>query len=250
MKVIFSLTTSPTRIGLISNVIESMMNQTVTPDLIRINIPKIFKRTGLRYEIPSFLTNNPKVKIVEYSEDCGPLMKVIPTIDEEKSSIVIYTDDDVLLLPKTIETYLKYLSINPNFVYCLTGFNFNGHNQWTNFEKTAFVTVPEGYMSVCLNPVVIDKFSSFADYYKVISQDECCVASDDLILGNFLALNKIYVYKIYDEFANYDLWWSSGCELMYGTLGDALKYLNGGNYSRYNKAYDFLVRNKLRGLKA
>ena len=45
-KVIISLTTSPTRILLMEPVINSILNQSYPPDLIRINIPKVFKRTG------------------------------------------------------------------------------------------------------------------------------------------------------------------------------------------------------------
>ena len=59
-KIIVSITTSPSRILMMEPVINSLLKQTYPPTLIRINIPKIFKRTKENYKIPIFITNNPK----------------------------------------------------------------------------------------------------------------------------------------------------------------------------------------------
>ena len=55
--IIVSITTSPRRIKLMKNTLDSILNQTHPPDLIRINIPKQFKRTGQYYDIPKFIKN-------------------------------------------------------------------------------------------------------------------------------------------------------------------------------------------------
>jgi hypothetical protein len=243
--VIVSLTTSPRRIHLLKDTIDSFLNQTVVPDLIQINIPKVFKRTGETYEIPEFLKNNERVKINLCDRDYGPIMKILPTILDEnyENSTIIYTDDDVLMLPKTIENYLTSLKINPNFVYCLSGFQYNF---WINkqilFPGSGFVDVPEGFMSVCLSSEIIKKIRpSILDYFEEISQNEYCFTSDDLTMGNFLAMNDIKTFKIFNDEVNGYLWWISGCELDYGKKSDAIQNIaSDQHFTRYKKALEHL----------
>ena len=247
---IVSITTSPRRIKLMKNTIDSILNQTYTPDLIRINIPKKFKRTGQTYEIPDFLINNNKIQIFQYDEDYGPIMKLLPTLLEYPNANIIYSDDDVLMLPHTIETFINYINTNPNIVYCLSGFNFRGSKGFAiNHSKPCYVNIPEGYMSVCFSNTIINKIKesySLLDYYNFFSKNEYCFTSDDLMIGNFLAMNNIPIYQIYEEKANFHLWWKSGCELQYGKSGDGIQHLaQDQHFTRYNKAYQYLIENKM-----
>lgn len=253
--VIVSITTSPRRIKLMKNTIDSILNQTYPPNLIRINIPKQFKRTGQTYDIPEFIKNNDKIQIFQYEEDYGPIMKLLPTLSdysEHPNANIIYVDDDVLMLPNTIETFIKYININPNFVYCLSGFDFKGPQNWIrNNNVPCYVNIPEGYMSVCFSSSVINKITnknnySIEDYYRSFSKNEYCFTSDDLMIGNFLAMNNIYIYKIHDDKANFNLWWKSGCELQYGKSGDGIMHLETDqHFTRYNKAFQYLVENNM-----
>jgi len=243
--IIVSLTTSPRRIKMIQKTIDSILNQTTPPDLIRINIPTIFKRTGENYIIPNFLLNHPKIQVVQYKEDYGPIMKILPTIMDYKNhsnASIIYTDDDVIMLPKTIETFLKTGNTYPEYTLCFSGFQFNGKNRWNRNNTECFVNVPEGYMCVYLNKNVLGRMRySLIDYYKMISQNEYCFTSDDLMMGNFYAMNGIFVYKIQTDEVNYNLWWNSGCELPYGKDGDGISSLaSDQHFTRYNNAYDYL----------
>jgi hypothetical protein len=225
--------------------IDSILNQTKPPDLIRINIPAIFKRTGETYIIPNFLLNHPKIQVVQYKEDYGPIMKILPTIMDYKNhsnASIIYTDDDVIMLPKTIETFLKLEDKYPEYTLCFSGFQFNGKNRWNRNNTECFVNVAEGYMCVYLNKNVLGRMRySLMDYYKMISQNEYCFTSDDLMMGNFYAMNGIFVYKIQTDEVNYNLWWNSGCELPYGKDGDGISSLaSDQHFTRYNNAYDYL----------
>ena len=251
---IVSITTSPRRIKLMKNTLDSILNQTHPPDLIRINIPKQFKRTGQYYDdIPDFIKNNDKIQIFQYEEDYGPIMKLLPTLldySEHPNANIIYVDDDVLMLPHTIETFIKYININPNFVYCLSGFNYKGDKKrWLVNHTPSYVNVPEGYMSVCLSNAVIKKIkqnSSIEDYYRFFSKNEYCFTSDDLMIGNFLAMNNILIYEIHDDKANFYLWWKSGCELQYGKSGDGIQHLEQDqHFTRYNKAFQYLIENNM-----
>lgn len=249
---IVSITTSPRRIKLMQKTLESILSQSHPPDLIRINIPLKFKRTDQYYDIPDFIKNNPKIHVFQYEQDYGPIMKLMQTLldyDDNPNVNIIYTDDDVLMLPNTIETYKKYIEINSNYVYCLSGFDFN-LTEWTRDPNETFVTVPEGYMSVCLSSSIIKKIKqgySISDYYSFFSNNEFCFTSDDLMIGNFLAMNKIKIYRIYDDKANYSLWWNSGCVLPYGTDdGDGIMHMEQDqHFTRYNKAFQYLVENNM-----
>ena len=244
-KVVVSLTTSPSRINTLEKTLNTILNQSYPPYIIRINIPKIFKRTGEIYSIPSFIKDNPKIKIYEYDEDYGPIMKILPTIMDYKNHTnvsIIYTDDDVIMLPKTIETFLKLEDKYPEYTLCLSGFQFNGKNRWNRNNTECFVNVAEGYMCVYLNKNVLGRIRySLMDYYKMISKNEYCFTSDDLMMGNFYAMNGIFVYKIQTDEVNYNLWWNSGCELPYGKDGDGISSLaSDQHFTRYNNAYDYL----------
>ena len=251
--IIFSITTSPKRILLMEKTINSILNQSVPPTLIRINIPKIFKRTGESYIIPPFISNNPKIRIYEYEEDYGPIMKVLPTImdyQNDDHTIIIYGDDDVLTLPLTIENYLDFMIKDSKSIYCLSGINYI-NNEFINYTDKAIlnkVNIVEGFATVCLKSNIIK--TSIIEYYDKIKYNKDCFQSDDLILSNFFAMNNINSYQVYSSKANKELWWSSGCELTYGNLKDGLKNLNkGGHFETYKRAYKILFQNRLNYLK-
>ena len=62
-KLIVSLTTIPSRINLLEPVLDSLLNQTVKPDLIYLNIPRKYNRFDNCSKIPSFIKNKERVRI-------------------------------------------------------------------------------------------------------------------------------------------------------------------------------------------
>ena len=58
MKYVISFTTSPLRIYKLEPVLNALVKQTRKPDLIVLNIPNRFKRTGERYIIARPLKSN------------------------------------------------------------------------------------------------------------------------------------------------------------------------------------------------
>ena len=255
--IIVSLTTSPRRIKLMKPVIDSILNQTYPPDLIRINIPKIFGRSGEKFDkIPNFLLNNPKIEIVEYDHDYGPIMKFLPTFYDykDKDNInIIYTDDDVLMLPKTIEVFMRNVKSDTNKIYCFSGFKFNFTSKefdWNwDIKNFGNVDVVEGYMSVCLSKDVLKKLNQgieLKDYHSFVSQNKYCFTSDDLLLSNYYTMKNIEKVKIFDVNVNMNKWWSSGCELSYGKDGDGIQHLYPNqHFLSYKNALKFLNEHKL-----
>lgn len=253
--IIVSITTSPRRIKLMKPVIASIMTQSRPPDLIRINIPKIFKRFNTSYdEIPEFILSNDKIQIIQYEKDYGPIMKMLPTVLEYKdhpNTSIIYTDDDVLMAPRTIEVFLNYEKKYPNDVLCFSGFSFENINSWVRpaMHNNAYVDLAEGYMSVFLNNNVIKKLNTnftLMDYYNLIENDDYCFTSDDLTISNFLEIKQIKKLKIYDQLCNFDIWWYLRCDLSYGKDGDGIMHLsNDQHFTRYKKSIDYLNRSGL-----
>ena len=242
--VVVSMTTSPRRILLMESVINSILNQTYPPDLIRINIPYKFKRNGAKYKIPSFLKNNPKIKIYQYEEDFGPIMKVLPTIMDFKNddnTIIIYTDDDILMVPNMIETHLDKINKDPSIVYCLSGIYFpNG--KWTHINNEGFIDIPEGYMSVAFKSDILKDKSCIYEYYKKLKDDKDCFQSDDFIIGNYLSMNNIKKYQIFNNDLNRIIWWNKYKNVLsYGVDGDGLHQINeGGHEQTYKRIYNKL----------
>lgn len=100
-KLIISLTTIPSRINELDEVLDSLINQRLKADMIFINIPKQYKRFNQPIVIPdSFHTKYKNtVKVYFLDEDFGPATKFIGSLKNpeiSKDDVIIVTDDDVV----------------------------------------------------------------------------------------------------------------------------------------------------------
>lgn len=106
-KVILSMTTSPDRIDKIHRLL-----QTIHPEMydkIELNLPRVYKRTGKTYTIPTALSSFPKLEIVRIEQDMGPVTKVLPALMRHKEAIVISMDDDIAYSTHNIASMLEAL---------------------------------------------------------------------------------------------------------------------------------------------
>ena len=245
-KIIFSITTSPQRILKLKPVIDSILEQEV--DILRINIPKIFKRTGEKYKIPDFIKNNNRIKIFEYDEDYGPTMKVLPTLMEHKdddNTIIIYGDDDVRILPHLVKTYIKFIKFYPKYIYGMSGLNdFLSKKFEPFYDILNSKLIFEGFMTVAFQSNIFKNFNkmSLIDYYNEIKNNKDCFQSDDLILSNFYEMQEFDRKKISTNKVNSNIWISNMEYFdILGNFGDGLKDLNnGGHKETYKRAYKYL----------
>ena len=94
-KIIISLSTIPSRVDNIKDVLYSLVNQSLEPDYIFINYPKKYKRFDEILKIPEYINEDEKlknkVKFFQTEEDYGPGTKFIGSLinkeisdDEEK----------------------------------------------------------------------------------------------------------------------------------------------------------------------
>ena len=113
-----SISTIPQRIKNLNSTVQSLLNQTLKPDKIFINIPlkyKRFEETVADNQIPKF--NNNVVEITR-CEDCGPGTKLLGSLNKlEKNSLLILADDDHIYEDFMVEKFVQYYSTEPNNAY-------------------------------------------------------------------------------------------------------------------------------------
>jgi len=174
-----SLTTIPKRIENIKKSVDSLLEQTVKPDKIYINIPKKYKRFKEVVEenhIPKFEKN-----IVEVTrcEDFGPGTKLLGSLEKfEKNSLVILADDDHIYENYMIEKFNHFYSLAPDNAY-----SFYVH-PLKNFG------VGQGADGFAINTNYLDGVEKF--YNEVVKENEDIYIHDDLWTSFFL----FYVKKI------------------------------------------------------
>ena len=113
-----SLSTIPERVKYLNKSVDSLLNQTLKPNKIFINIPYKYRRfeTIIKDDdIPKF--SNQNVEITR-CEDCGPGTKLLGSIDKlKKDSLIILADDDNVYENYMIEKFYHFYSIAPTNAY-------------------------------------------------------------------------------------------------------------------------------------
>jgi hypothetical protein len=103
------------------------------------------------------------------------------------------------------------------------------------------VQVIEGYGSVLYHRSFFK--GAWNSYLNICLQNKDLKLSDDLIISNWLALQKINRLQVAAPWVNRKLMWDTGCILEYGADDkDALHKQGGGNTGRYARAIKYLLR--------
>ena len=250
IKYVVSFTTSPKRIKECHRMVKSLIRQYRKPDLILLNIPKEFGRTGETYEIPPPLPSC--VTINQIDRDYGPITKVWPTIlylrsksyDMSKTRI-IYVDDDIYYPPRMVSTYAmlhrKYRRIPT--IFSASGFNYENENISHVSSHCHNVDVVEGFGSVSVLGSMFG--DDFAPYLQKVLENKDAYMSDDIIISNYFKKENIPM-KIVNQGSLFSLgnMVSKGCIMDYGNESDALHLgadgMTTNNVNRYLKVIKFL----------
>ena len=126
-RVVFTLTTLPSRINNLRPTLQSLICQTISPDNIYLTIPRKCKRLGKKYPpIPIGITD--MCDIVYIEKDYGPITKILGAIIREKDpdTLIITIDDDITYPPNMIETFLKYHKRYPDSALGSSGLSLGG----------------------------------------------------------------------------------------------------------------------------
>jgi hypothetical protein len=196
MRVVISLTTSPSRIHKIEPMINSLMNQTIPPKKIYIHLPYIFKRNNTVFGIlPKFITNNPLV-IIDRCNDIGPATKIIPMKDIEMNgnTLVLSVDDDIYYSDTIIERFLYYHVQFPDAIITGTSFIEDPHHQGfiDNQKRAFYAQFLEGYSGVLYQMRFLHGF----DINYITGSDKSCILGDDLLLSNYFIKKGIPIISM------------------------------------------------------
>ena len=180
-KIIISLTTIPSRINLIEPVLDSLINQTIRPDVIYLNIPRRYNRFGNCAKIPEFIENKKIVKVFYLDKDYGPATKFIGTLlnpEVSDKDIVLVTDDDVIKLNHWAAKLL--LCHQPDKICCFE-------------ERKLGKEIIWGYLGYIFRKGIFDVNDMLSFFDKI---KEHCYLVDDHWLTGYCHHKKIKIYNI------------------------------------------------------
>lgn len=202
--IVVTLTTSPRRLAHIKPTIDSIMQQSVRPDVIMLNLPFVFKRHNTTFEhIPSFITDNPLVQINK-CEDMGPATKLLGALPavSNPEAVMIAIDDDIAFAPDFISRFMRYVRTYPEAA--LTGSPLRRGVPMQTKQFFSSVRDPElplvssefveGYTGI----VVRRKFMNNFNYDDVRDAPASCVRGDDFVFSNHLRKNNIPILMLPD----------------------------------------------------
>jgi hypothetical protein len=102
---VVSLATIPSRIASLGPVIDSIRNQTRRPDCVYVCISEFCEWEGRGYEVPSWLLEDPFVRVTVAPRDYGPANKLLGalTLERAPTTRILIVDDDWHCNPNLIE---------------------------------------------------------------------------------------------------------------------------------------------------
>lgn len=232
---IISLTTIPTKFDNLYLTIDSLINQTVLPNKIIINIPKLYNFRMNNNEISIDKINN----FIDYyskfnvfinllNEDYGPGTKLLGLLNSDiitnidiNNTYIILVDDDLIYKPYMIECFDNYIKLNNCNICSFYRYNYNN------------IKIGQGSDGFLIKLNILDKF---LDYYNIIKDYDYIKYHDDFYISYYLYLLNKNIEFI--KAPNNCLIYSTHLN----TFTDALCRLN-GKYSRINlnnKLYEIL----------
>lgn len=219
-KVYVSLTTSPKRISKIKWVLKGLDLTHV--DTVYLSLPDRYKNKD-DYATPTNLTTDfPKLKIIRRAHDLGPIMKLIPAVEEiqalgDLDALVITIDDDTAYPRGMIGQLIKESTRRQAVVAgCGQTAHFHGYQQYW-FEPAALfpaVNLVEGYCGIAypIRFVDIERMKKIS----TVGPGNVCKTSDDLVISWVLAEKKVPRFEIQNKF------FPGNRQLQFGFEDDAL----------------------------
>ncbi len=196
-RVVVSMTTIPSRIGLIDSVIDALLGQTYRDIDLRLYIPLACHRTGGGYEVPDRLAararEDARFTIRRIATDYGPATKLLGAYEDlsardcPPTACVITVDDDILLESHAIEELIEASGRYPGEAL---GFMGVSGDEFVHAEQLSAHGLPHatpsvlgGYRSV-LYPLQILDHSLFEDYAGVKARCPTFLDDDHLFAWN------------------------------------------------------------------
>ena len=194
-KYIFSLTTIPSRINYIESTIKSLLDQSLKPEKIILNIPKKY---NIRFEsvIDEHTVNTVLSKyidqiVVNYIEqDYGPGTKLLGLIKSNvinldlKNTYIVLVDDDMIYKPYMLECFNNYNNEKHKNELIAGSFHC--------YKSKGFIhgQGADGFF------MKLDYLHDFNDYYAVIQDKDYVNYQDDIYISYYFHIKQFRIQKI------------------------------------------------------
>lgn len=209
-KIIISLTTIPSRINYIEETLKTLFNQDYPIDHISLALPSKWKREPHRScEIPTFISNSSKIKILQSDKDWGPATKLIPLLQQIKSieesienTYIVVVDDDRLYPKNMVRSLVEISQKYPQTAICLggsvisydperqthqhKGFSEKIYHSYNLDQNNLSVDIMRGQNGFLIKPYFFDD-----DLYDYDQAPKSAFFTDDIWFSAYLAKNNI-----------------------------------------------------------
>jgi len=187
---VFTLTTIPSRLHLLTPCVERLLSQSICPAAVVVNLPLgKSNREGCRYRVPEQLRTlalkDTRVVINRCPNDLGPATKLIPTLDLETNpnTRLFPVDDDCHFPDQYFEELLLASIDDPNTVFAYHGINFEHDGEWRFVQQyIGTVNVAETVTGV------VYRRGMFSDI-QVPKYGDACYLADDIWISNHITKN-------------------------------------------------------------
>lgn len=184
MKLILSCTTTINRLTIFYYGIQSLLNQTLKPDVFLINLCKDTFRKTNNANIPDWL-NDDRITL-NFVKDIGPYTKLIPAIEfAEEDDVIVTADDDILYHNKWLDKLYQTHRNNPTHIVCSRGRiitkNFFGrYMNYSNWKIISRKTTGMNILPLGVGGIVYKKKLLDLDFATDHSFLEFAPSTDDL----------------------------------------------------------------------
>lgn len=211
MRIVFSLTTIPSRLNNIYETLESLNDQYVKADAIYLTIPKTCKRLNLKYPKISKKIKD-LCQPVYIDQDYGPVTKIIGALTEETdpNTLILTVDDDIIYPPTLISDMLKHHKKYPNSALSSSGLSLGNYpfkysisfnqkkNDWwftmSGKNKGREIDILYGYAgALYLRKFFPENKYLYQNFLKYTTYSDDLFKNDDVFLSFYL--NKQHIKR-------------------------------------------------------
>lgn len=195
---ICSLTTIPSKFNTLYKSIDSLLNQTIAPRKIVVNIPRTYSLRFNNAEIPEETLNEFRMKYSNtwvclnmLNTDYGPGTKLLGLLsymdlnEFNDDLYIILVDDDVIYKPYMIEGFNRFVKEHENVrsaSYCVY-----------TVDNMRDFHIAQGVDGFLMQSSILRKF---IEYYAIIKENEYIHYHDDYYISYYLRLMNIYIHHV------------------------------------------------------
>jgi hypothetical protein len=230
-RIVVSLTTIPSRLGNLDKILDSLIDgQTVKPDVVYLNVPHVFGRTGEVYDLSKLEYSNPRLKVLR-CEDYGPVTKILPALEAEhgnERTVILYTDDDAIPPPDFVEKYVRQRKPG-HVMHTVCGDGFYTKSPAYKDDKNG-CAIPEAFEGILMPVDAIQNLDDFKSFVMKAIRNKSCFKSDDYVVGAYLTSRGIPRSSINGIRGRFDRMVDK----------DGLSDIDGTHPGRYEPCYKYL----------